>query len=96
MSEGLERVAQHLESDSSLTLLVNNAGTMAMGTFAEAKAGVISYMLNVKVLALTRLTLAVHPGFQQRDHGTLITIGSVLGFYRYPETSAYSGTKAYG
>ena len=93
--EDLERVAQHLEGDSSLTLLVNNAGTMAMGAFAEAKAGVLSTMLHVNVLALTRLALAVLPGFKQRDHGTLINIGSVLGFYGYPGTSAYSGTKAY-
>lgn len=38
----LLRVAQRLEGDSSLTLLVNNAGTSVMGAFAEAKAGVIA------------------------------------------------------
>ncbi len=93
--DDLERVAQHLERDSSLTLLVNNAGTMAMGAFPEAKAGEIADMLHVNVLALTRLALAVLPGFKQRDHGTLINMGSVLGFSGYPGTSAYSGTKAY-
>ena len=93
--EDLERLAQRLEGDSSLTLLVNNAGASVMGAFAEAKAGVIADMLHVNVLALTRLALAVLPGFKQRDHGTLINIGSVLGFYGYPGTSAYSGTKAY-
>ena len=93
--EDLERVAQRLEGDSSLTLLVNNAGISVMGAFADAKAGVIADMLHVNVLALTRLALAVLPGFKQRDHGTLINIGSVLGFYGYPGTSAYSGTKAY-
>ena len=94
-TEDLERVAQRLEGDSSLTLLVNNAGASVMGAFADAKAGVIADMLHVNVLALTRLALAVLPGFKQRDHGTLINIGSVLGFYGYPGTSAYSGTKAY-
>ena len=93
--EDLERVAQRLEGDSTLTLLVNNAGISVMGAFAEAKAEVIADMLHVNVLALTRLALAVLPGFKQRDHGTLINIGSVLGFYGYPGTSAYSGTKAY-
>ena len=91
----LERVAQRLEGDSSLTLLVNNAGVSVMGAFAEAEAGVITDMLHVNVLALTRLALAVLPGFKQRDSGTLINVGSVLGFYGYPGTSAYSGTKAY-
>ena len=94
-SEDLERVAQRLEGDTSLTLLVNNAGVSIMGPFTQAKAGVITDMLHVNVLALTRLALAVLPGFKQRDRGTLINVGSVLGFYGYPGTSAYSGTKAY-
>ncbi len=93
--EDLEQVAQRLESDSSLTLLVNNAGVSVMGAFTEARAGVITDMLHVNVLALTRLALAALPGFKQRDSGTLINVGSVLGFYGYPGTSAYSGTKAY-
>ena len=66
-----------------------------MGAFVEAKPGVIADMLQVNVLGLTRLALAVLPGFKQRDHGTLINVGSVLGFYGYPGMSAYSGTKAY-
>jgi short-subunit dehydrogenase len=94
-SEDLERVAQTLESDSSITLLVNNAGTSVMGLFVEAKPRRIADMLHVNVLALTRLALAVLPGFRQRDRGTLINIGSVLGYYGYPGTSSYSGTKAY-
>ncbi len=93
--DDLERVAQTVESNPSITLLVNNAGTSVMGTFAEAKPPVIADMLHLNVLALTRLALAVVPGFKQRDHGTLINIGSVLGYYGYPGTTAYSGTKAY-
>ena len=93
--EDLERVAQHLEGDASITMLVNNAGTSVMGLFVDAKPGVIADMLSVNVLALTRLALAVLPGFKQRDRGTLINMGSILGYYGYPGTSAYSGTKAY-
>lgn len=91
----LERVAQAIGTDSSITLLVNNAGAMPMGLFAEAQPSVIADMLHVNVLALTRLALAVLPGFKQRDRGTLINMGSILGYYGYPGTSAYSGTKAY-
>ena len=94
-ADDIERVAQAIETDSSVTMLVNNAGTMAMGLFADAKSSVIADMLQVNVLALTRLALAVLPGFKQRDHGTIINMGSVLGYYGYPGTSAYSGTKAY-
>ncbi len=93
--EDIERVAQTLEGNAAITLLVNNAGTSVMGAFADAKAATIEDMLNVNVLALTRLALAVLPGFKQRNGGTLINIGSVLGYYVYPGTSAYSGTKGY-
>ncbi|MBW4028948.1 MAG: SDR family NAD(P)-dependent oxidoreductase [Acidobacteria bacterium] len=34
-------------------------------------------------------------GFKQRDHGTLINIGSIVGYSGCPGTSAYSVTKAY-
>ena len=94
-SADLEKVAQSLESDSSITLLVNNAGMSVMGPFLQAKPETMADLLHVNVVALTRLALAVLPGFQQRDYGTLINIGSVLGYYGYPGTSAYSGTKAY-
>ena len=82
--EDLERVARHLEGDYSLTLLVNNAGTSDMDSFVEAKARVITDMLHVNVLALTRLAPAVLPGFKQWDHGALINMGSVLGFTATP------------
>ncbi len=91
----IERVAQQLEDDSSITLLVNNAGTSVMGAFVEARPDTIAAMLHVNVLALTRLALAVLPGFKQRNRGTLVNIGSVLGYHGYPGTSAYSGTKGY-
>ena len=93
--EDLDRVAQAVEGDSSITLLVNNAGASVMGPFVEAKQPVIDDMIRVNVLALTRLALAVLPGFKDRNHGTLINIGSILGYFGYPGTSAYSGTKAY-
>ncbi len=93
--EDLERVAATLETNAAITLLVNNAGVSVMGAFAEAKPAIIADMVNVNVLALTRLALAVLPAFKRRDRGTLINIGSVLGYHAYPGTSAYSGTKGY-
>ncbi len=93
--ESLERVARSLEGDNSITLLVNNAGISVMGPFVEAKPDVVAAMLSVNVVAVTRLALAVLPGFKQRNNRTLINIGSVLGYFGYPGTSSYSGTKAY-
>ena len=93
--EDIESVARKLERDPSITLLVNNAGVSVMGAFTQARPETITAMLNVNVVALTRLSLAVLPGFAQRNRGTLINIGSVLGYGGYPGTSTYSGTKGF-
>jgi short-subunit dehydrogenase len=52
-------------------------------------------MTNLNITALVRLTLAVLPGFKKRDRGTVINIGSVLGFHWLPVSPLYSGTKGY-
>jgi short-subunit dehydrogenase len=45
--------------------------------------------------ALAKLSLAVLPIFKAKNSGTLVNIGSVLGFQSLPVSSVYSATKAY-
>jgi short-subunit dehydrogenase len=52
-------------------------------------------MVAVNITALAALTMAVLPGFKQRDHGTIVNVGSVLGFATLPVSSIYSGTKGF-
>ena len=92
----LEKVAQTLAGDSSITMLVNNAGTSsALGSFADEKKENITALVNLNIVALTRLTLAVLPGFKARNKGVIVNLGSAVGLYGYPATAAYGGTKAY-
>jgi short-subunit dehydrogenase len=91
----LARVASVLAGDDRITLLVNNAGTATLGTMAAATSDTLGAMNDVNVTALARLTLAVLPRFRARDHGTIINIGSVLGFHFLPVSSIYSATKSY-
>ena len=91
----LERVAQRLERDDNITLLVNNAGVATFGAVGTTDVAALATMTNVNVGAVVRLARAVLPGFRQRDRGTLINIGSVLGFHALAYTGAYSGTKGY-
>jgi short-subunit dehydrogenase len=51
--------------------------------------------MNVNAKAVTKLGLAVLPGFVKRDHGTLINIGSVLSFFALPISTSYSAAKAH-
>jgi short-subunit dehydrogenase len=49
----------------------------------------------VNMTAPVRLSAAVLPGFKARNAGTIINIGSVLGFRGLPISTIYSSTKAY-
>ncbi|WP_410013482.1 SDR family NAD(P)-dependent oxidoreductase [Sodalis sp. C49] len=91
----LDRVAAILAADASITLLVNNAGTSLMVAAEQTPAPAVAALLNLNVTALTRLSLAVLPGFRARNRGTLINIGSVLGFSSIVGSAVYSGTKSF-
>ena len=52
-------------------------------------------MISVNITALTRLSIAALGAFKARDKGTIINIGSVLGFHTTPLSAVYSGTKSF-
>lgn len=91
----LERVADVLATDGSVTLLINNAGTALMAPPDQTPVPALTTLLDLNVTALARLSLAVLPGFLARNNGTLINISSVLGFSSIPGSSVYSATKAF-
>lgn len=91
----VDRLADLIRTDASVTLLVNNAGVAAMGTTATIDAAALDAQLAVNVDALTRLSLAAVATFRQRGRGTLVNIGSVLGFGFLPPSTFYSGSKGY-
>jgi len=78
--DGLAEATRKISADSAITLLVNNAGTSSVA---------------LNVTALTVLTSAVLPRFLERNAGTIVNIGSVVGFTGYPWVPVYGGTKAY-
>jgi short-subunit dehydrogenase len=88
-------IAARLKADQQISLLINNAGTSTLGSVAETSLDAIEAMNAVNLTALVRLTATVLPGFKQRDAGTIINIGSVLGFKSLPISTIYSSTKAY-
>lgn len=91
----LDEVVRTIAADRSITLLLNNAGTAALGRVADSQAEDLAAMINVNIVALTRLSIAVLSGFKERNRGTIVNIGSVLGLHSLPISSIYSGTKGY-
>jgi short-subunit dehydrogenase len=91
----LDRVATQLVRDERIALLVNNAGTSTLGPSVSVDDVNMTAMTGVNIVALRRLTSAVLPGFVARNNGTIVNIGSVLGFHSLPISTVYSATKSF-
>jgi short-subunit dehydrogenase len=97
----IRKVEKRLAEDQALSLLVNNAGFGAYMPFVELDPDRAEELINVQVLAVTRLTRAALPGMIQRAQGAIINVSSRLGFSRsitadrLPKRATYAGTKAF-
>ena len=94
-SDDLERVATLAGSDPDITLLVNNAGTATLAPIAGTQPAQHDAMVDLNASALSRLSMAALNAFKARDKGTIVNIGSVLGFAVLPVSSIYSATKGF-
>jgi uncharacterized protein len=92
----LARVEHALRTDTSITMLVNNAGIGSTAPLLDANVDAMVAMIDLNITALVRLTRAVMPSFVKRDSGTIINVGSVVGLAPEILTGAvYGGTKAF-
>ncbi|CAN7598872.1 SDR family oxidoreductase [Ensifer sp. ENS07] len=93
--DDVRRVEKILESDASITMLVNNAGVGATAPLLASDVDKMDEMITLNVSALTRLTYAVAPGFAARSTGTIINIASIVGVAPEVLNGVYGGTKAF-
>jgi short-subunit dehydrogenase len=91
----LLRVEQRLQSDASISMLVNNAGFGAAKPLVESDPDLLEAMIQLNVTALTRLTRAVAPAFVSRGSGTIVNIASIVAVAPELLNGTYSGSKAY-
>lgn len=94
-ASGIKQIEEEVLRDASLTMVVNNAGTATLSTLGKTSQAEHDAMLNVNIVALSRLSLAALNVFKQRNAGTIVNIGSVLSFQTLPISGIYSGTKGY-
>ena len=93
--DDLAKVEDVLANDSSVRLLVNNAGLARLSPLAKASVSDSTAQVALNITALTRLTHAVLPGFLARNEGDIINVASVLSVHSLSFSAVYSGTKAY-
>lgn len=93
--DALAKVEARLRSDQAISVLVNNAGIAAAGPLLGADPDQIETMIQLNVVALTRLALAAADSFVARARGLIINIGSVTSLIPERFNGSYSGGKAY-
>jgi uncharacterized protein len=99
--EDLLNVEKRIAEDNLLELLVNNAGFGGYMSFVELDPEKATELINVKVVAVTRLTRAALPGMIARGRGSIINVSSRLaysgsmGSTQLPKRATYAGANAF-
>jgi len=91
----LTRVEQRLRSDATITMLVNNAGVAVGGPLVGGDLASLEAMIDLNVVAVTRLASAAATTFTARGAGILVNLSSVLALAPEQFNAIYSATKAY-
>ena len=94
-SGDLEVVEARLRDDSSIGILINNAGIAQSGGFLEQTAQSLTTIIALNTTALTRLASAIAPRLVQAGEGAIVNIGSVVGLAPEFGQSVYAATKAF-
>ena len=82
-----------LEAFGTCDVVINNAGTMHVGTIENMDMDAAGKMIRVNVEAVTQLSYAALRHFKAQDSGHLVNISSILGTKVRPTTGIYAGTK---
>lgn len=97
----LRMVEKRIADEARLEFLVNNAGFGGYMPFVDLDPNRAEELINVKVLAVTRLSRAALPGMVARKHGFIINVSSRLGFSgsmgsgQLPKRAVYAAANAY-
>ncbi|VVN65007.1 SDR family NAD(P)-dependent oxidoreductase [Pseudomonas fluorescens] len=95
LKSDLLNVEQRLRSDSNISLLMNNAGIAADGPLASADMDQLERMIQLNVVAVTRLASAGAQSFSAAGRGAIINVGSVVALIPERFNATYAATKAY-
>jgi short-subunit dehydrogenase len=91
----LRRVEERLQTDASITMLVNNAGFGGTTSLVDSNVDDLENMVELNVVALVRLTAAVLPEMLARKNGAIINIASIVALHPELLNGVYGGTKAF-
>jgi len=91
----LAKVEARLRDDTAIDTLVNNAGIAGESTLIEADPDYLTGMINLNIVAVTRLTTAIAPRLAAHGAGTIVNLTSVTALMPDGFTAVYPATKAF-
>jgi hypothetical protein len=91
----LARVENRLRTDEAITGLINNAGIAGETSFVEADPAHLSGMIDLNIVAVTRLSAAIAPRLAAKGAGAIVNITSVTALMPDGFTAVYPASKAY-
>ncbi|MDH5775277.1 MAG: SDR family oxidoreductase [Nitrospirota bacterium] len=80
---------------SEVSLFINNAGFGRYGDFVDMPMGSIHNMLQLHINTIVESIRLFLPDMLARQHGDIITVASVAGFFPIPYMTEYAATKAF-
>ncbi|MGV3730997.1 MAG: SDR family NAD(P)-dependent oxidoreductase [Sphingopyxis sp.] len=94
-ADDLSRVEDRLRTDDAITGLINNAGIAGETSFVEADPVQLTALIDLNILAVTRLAAAIAPRLAATGSGAIINISSVTALIPDGFTATYPASKAY-
>ena len=95
-ADGLAAVEARLtDADRAVDLLVNNAGFLTVGRFAELDIEPEVREVELNVVALMRLTRAALGAMEARRAGAILNMASIGAYQPAPHSATYAATKAF-
>ncbi len=91
----LVELEQRLATDAAITTLVNNAGVAGSNDFAGSDPDAFEKLIQLNVVAVTRLASAAARNFVPRNAGTIINLASVVGLMPDLNMPVYGASKAF-
>jgi short-subunit dehydrogenase len=94
-AEEVRGIEQRLRSDNAITMFVNNAGMAVTGPAINADPERLDAVVQLNIVAASRLGIAAAQAFAARNEGTLINIASVLALVPERFNAVYNASKAF-